>query len=136
MISSRQIVFYFGSFVTIMMLLSLFYGKMFSTYEAKENFLVINELSNKFKNKEKIIVEDLRKSVNLNVSYNSQQLKDYLTNIDYRACLKYSTDYIDSHFTSITVNDSYFSRKDLIRRDLMLEKCDKKFNNIIINQRI
>lgn len=132
----NDIKFYLISLFIISFLLLLFYNRMESTYEAKNNFIIFQEISHKFLTKEKINLDTshMKNNENIYVDYKLNNLTISVKELDYRSCLKYGVDYIDSHFTSILINDFLFTRKSFITRDLILEKCNKISNTIILNQ--
>ena len=134
----KYIKFYSISLFLIFILLLLFFNKMESTFKAKNNFLLFQEISSKFLNNEKINIEQLnfQKNNDIYIDYNLNSLNILVKDIDYRACLKYGVNYMDSNFQSIFINDFLFTKKSLITRDLILEKCNKISNNIILNQSI
>lgn len=134
----KYIKFYSISLFLIFILLLLFFNKMESTFKAKNNFLLFQEISSKFLNNEKINMEQLNFQNNndIYIDYNLNSLNILVKDIDYRACLKYGVNYMDSNFQSIFINDFLFTKKSLITRDLILEKCNKISNNIILNQSI
>lgn len=131
----KYLKFYIISFTIIFSLLFLFYNKMNSTYEAKENFTYFKIILNQFFNKEKIEINEfkIKNHNNIGIVVNNNKLSISIDNIDYRSCLKYGVDYIESDFQSFKVNGQLFTRKDVVTRDIILDNCNKKFNNITLN---
>lgn len=129
--------FRIGSFLIILLLLFILYIKMSSTYESKKNFIVFNDISYSFMNNKPIEIEkiSLVKKKGIGIVYSNDILKISVRNIDYRSCLKYGVDYIDSNFDSISINEQLLEKKTVITRDVVLDKCNKKLNNIILSQK-
>lgn len=136
--SKRNLYFYFLSFLVIFILLFKFFDKMNSTYEAKNNFLVFKEILKSFEKKENKDLNSffIKENLNIIIKNDSNNLKIYVHNIDYRSCLKYGVEYIDSNFQSITINEELLTRENIVTRDIILEKCNKIFHNVIAFQKM
>lgn len=134
----KNLQFYFFSFFIIFVLLFLFFDKMNSTYVAKNNFNLFKEISKNFDNNEpqKLNSLFLKNNLNIKIEQDSSNLKFHIYDIDYRSCLKYGVEYIDSNFQSININNQLLTKKNIVTRDIILEKCNKTFNNIIIFQKM
>lgn len=134
----KYIKFYMFVLFIILSLIFLFFNKMNSTYEAKYNFKVFNYVSSEFLKHTRIEAQQLKlkNQKDIHIEYKNNFLVISIKNNDYRKCLKYGVDYMDSNFTSITINDILFTRRDLITRDIILDKCNKTFNNIILTEKM
>lgn len=138
----KYLKFYSISSVIIIGLILLLFYKMESTYEAKHNSVIFKSLAQDFLykklNKDNLNFNqlDLRNKENIYITVDKNLLKIEVVNIDYRKCLKYGVDYIDSNFTSILINNSLLTRRDSTFRDVILAKCDKNLNNIILSERL
>lgn len=134
----KYIKFYMFVLFIILSLIFLFFNKMNSTYEAKYNFKVFNYVSSEFLKHTRIEAQQLKlkNQKDIHIEYKNNFLFISIKNNDYRKCLKYGVDYMDSNFTSITINDILFTRRDLITRDIILDKCNKTFNNIILTEKM
>lgn len=138
----KYIKFYSISIAIIIGLLVLLFYKMDSTYEAKYNSIIFKSLSRDFLskklNKQNLDIEslNLKNKENITLSIENNEFKIVVLNNDYRKCLKYGVDYIDSDFTSILINNSLLTRRDATTRDIILAKCDKNLNNIILSEKL
>ena len=134
----KYIKFYCLSLIIVISLLFVSYHKMNSSYEAKENFVYFKIILNQFFNKEKIETNDfkLKSHNNIGIVVSDNKLSISINNIDYRACLKYGVQYIDSEFQSFKFNERVFTRKDVITRDIILDNCNKNLNNITLNAKL
>lgn len=137
-IFNKNFVFYFGSFLLISLLLFLLNQKMNYTYEAKNNFSSFKVLSQSFLNNKNVNINDisLERKNDINIIYNRNLLNITINNTNFRACLKYGVEYMDSNFQSIKINEQLFTRKDVINRDKILEKCNKENNIIILEEKL
>lgn len=137
----KYLKFYGISSVVIVGLLLLLFTKMQSTYEAKHNSIIFKSLAQEFLRKKlnnnfDIQKLDLQNKENISIIVEKNELKIAVMNNDYRKCLKYGVDYMDSDFTSILINDSLLTRRDVTTRDIILAKCDKNINNIILSEKL
>lgn len=132
----QNTLFYSLSLSLIIILSILFLHKINYTYEAKHNFKIFKELSSSFLMNKQILIDtlDLEDKDNIQIQYKDNSLIITLSNNDYRKCLKYSIDYIESNFNSIEINQSLFTRKNFITREIILDKCNKKLNTITLIQ--
>lgn len=137
-IFNKNFVFYFGSFLLISLLLFLLNQKMNYTYEAKNNFSSFKVLSQSFLNNKNVNINDisLERKNDINIIYNRNLLNITINNTNFRACLKYGIEYMDSNFQSIKINEQLFTRKDVINREKILEKCNKENNIIILEEKM
>jgi len=137
-IFNKNFVFYFGSFLLISLLLFLLNQKMNYTYEAKNNFSSFKVLSQSFLNNTNVNINDisLERKNDINIIYNRNLLNITINNTNFRACLKYGIEYMDSNFQSIKINEQLFTRKDVINREKILEKCNKENNIIILEEKM
>lgn len=137
-IFNKNFVFYFGSFLLISLLLFLLNQKMNYTYEAKNNFSSFKVLSQSFLNNKNVNINDisLERKNDINIFYNRNLLNITINNTNFRACLKYGIEYMDSNFQSIKINEQLFTRKDVINREKILEKCNKENNIIILEEKM
>lgn len=137
-IFNKNFVFYFGSFLLISLLLFLLNQKMNYTYEAKNNFSSFKVLSQSFLNNKNVNINDisLERKNDINIIYNRNLLNITINNTNFRACLKYGIEYMDSNFQSIKINEELFTRKDVINREKILEKCNKENNIIILEEKM
>ena len=145
-IFNKNFVFYFGSFLLISLLLFLLNQKMNYTYEAKNNFSSFKVLSQSFLNNKNVNINDislerkndisLERKNDINIIYNRNLLNITINNTNFRACLKYGIEYMDSNFQSIKINEELFTRKDVIDREKILEKCNKENNIIILEEKM
>lgn len=137
-IFNKNFVFYFVSFMLITFLLFLLNQKMNYTYEAKNNFSSFKVLSQSFLNNKNVNINDisLERKNDINIFYNRNLLNITINNTNFRACLKYGIEYMDSNFQSIKINEQLFTRKDVINREKILEKCNKENNIIILEEKM
>lgn len=137
-IFNKNFVFYFVSFMLITFLLFLLNQKMNYTYEAKNNFSSFKVLSQSFLNNKNVNINDisLERKNDINIIYNRNLLNITINNTNFRACLKYGIEYMDSNFQSIKINEQLFTRKDVINREKILEKCNKENNIIILEEKM
>jgi hypothetical protein len=122
----------------ITFLLFLLNQKMNYTYEAKNNFSSFKVLSQSFLNNKNVNINDisLERKNDINIIYNRNLLNITINNTNFRACLKYGIEYMDSNFQSIKINEQLFTRKDVINREKILEKCNKENNIIILEEKM
>jgi hypothetical protein len=88
------------------------------TYEAKNNSIIFKSLSESLLSKKYLNINDLKLSrkKDIDIVYHPKLLNIRVNNTNYRSCLKYRVEYIDSNFQSIKINDYLFTRKDVIKR--------------------
>lgn len=135
-ILNKNFLFYFGSFFIIVLLLFSLNQKMNYTYIAKSNSMIFKELSNSLTSKKYLELDKLKilNKNDIEIIYQPNVLKITVNNTNFRSCLKYGIEYMESNFQSIQINDFIFTRKDIINRDKILEKCNKENNIIILNE--
>lgn len=137
-IFKKNLVFYFGSFLIIVLLLFSLNQKMNYTYEAKNNSIIFKSLSESFLLNKEINLNDIKleRKNDINIVYNQKILNITIKNTNFRACLKYGIEYMDSNFQSIKINEQLFTKRDVINRDKILEKCNKENNIIILEEKM
>ena len=108
------------------------------TYEAKNNSIIFKSLSESFLLNKQINLNDvkLERKNDINIVYNQKILNITIKNTNFRACLKYGIEYMDSNFQSIKINEQLFTKRDVINRDKILEKCNKENNIIILEEKM
>lgn len=134
----KYLQFYGLSLFIIFGLVMLFFMKMNSTYEAKHNSKIFQSISSQFLQHQQVSIDklDLENKANIHIQYQDNSLIISILHNDYRKCLKYGVDYMNSNFSSILINETLFTRKDVITRDIILDKCNKTFNNITLSQKM
>lgn len=99
-ILNKNFLFYFGSFFIIVLLLFSLNQKMNYTYIAKSNSMIFKELSNSLTSKKYLELDKLKilNKNDIEIIYQPNVLKITVNNTNFRSCLKYGVEYMESNF--------------------------------------